>query len=208
MSQVNITFKSFGAKGFATGAVRKALGFQDVGDYVCQLDGKWGFWMDAKGCILAHKDAIQDKPEPLSDAELDGGEVDEVESAGVSLAGAGVFGAMAAAALAVASKPAAPRRGGATVDGYTIEKNRPESNGIRRPSAGGLCRQVWDFCQHVVDSEGVEALSVRVVKDRAADVGWNINNAVIEFYQWRKFNGITGRSKPMAAELADKAAEV
>jgi hypothetical protein len=28
---------------------------------------------------------------------------------------------------------------------------------------------------------------------------WNPNNAMIEYYQWRKFNGITGRAKKVEA---------
>jgi hypothetical protein len=36
----------------------------------------------------------------------------------------------------------------------------------------------------------------------AAANGWNPNNASIEFYQWRKFNGITGRkAKPAATPV-------
>ena len=32
------------------------------------------------------------------------------------------------------------------VAGLTIEKERPMQNGIKRPSAGGACRAVWDYC--------------------------------------------------------------
>ena len=41
----------------------------------------------------------------------------------------------------------------------------------------------------------------------AATKGWNANNASIEYYQWRKFNGITGRvakAAPAQAEVETK----
>lgn len=69
-----------------------------------------------------------------------------------------------------------------TGTGLKIEKDRPERNGIKRPSAGGKCRAIWD---HLDTMEAPTAKAVRAV---AAEKGWNPNNAVIEFYQWRKYN--------------------
>jgi hypothetical protein len=79
-----------------------------------------------------------------------------------------------------------------TSKGLVIEKNRPMQNGVRMPSAGGLCRAVWDYLQNEVDHG--RTVSAKSVKSYAATVGWNTNNASIEFYAWRKFNGISGRS--------------
>lgn len=81
--------------------------------------------------------------------------------------------------------------------GLVIEKDRPTQNGVTRPSAGGRCRAVWD----ALDAYRAETNMVpdaKVVRELAADEGWNPNNASIEFYQWRKFNGITGRAKRTA----------
>lgn len=75
--------------------------------------------------------------------------------------------------------------------GLKIEKDREERNGVKRPSIGGICRAVWDFLDGVV-AEG-SMPTIGTVKFRAEEEGWNINNASIEFYQWRKFNGIRGR---------------
>lgn len=76
-----------------------------------------------------------------------------------------------------------------------IEKDREERNGVKRPSIGGACRAVWDFCDA---AEGTP--SVKAVKAEAEARGWNVNNASIEYYQWRKFMGIRGRQgKPAAA---------
>lgn len=71
-----------------------------------------------------------------------------------------------------------------------IEKDREERNGIKRPSVGSLCRAVWD----ALDAIGTSA-SAKDVKALAEENEWNQNNASIEFYQWRKFNGIEGRQK-------------
>lgn len=77
--------------------------------------------------------------------------------------------------------------------GLKIEKDRPEQNGIKRPSIGGKCRAIWDALD-AYRAETGELPTSKTVKELAADEGWNPNNASIEYYQWRKFNGITGRS--------------
>lgn len=86
--------------------------------------------------------------------------------------------------------------------GLKIEKDRPEQNGIKRPSAGGRCRAVWDALDEYRRETG-ELPTAKVVRELAADEGWNPNNASIEFYQWRKFNGITGRQPAPATTDAD-----
>jgi hypothetical protein len=79
-----------------------------------------------------------------------------------------------------------------------IEKNREERNGIKRPSAGTLCRRVWDALDAFVTRTGAQPTS-KDAKQIGLDNGWNPNNVSIEFYQWRRFNGVTGRqSKPAA----------
>lgn len=101
-------------------------------------------------------------------------------------------------------KPAAPKS-----TGLTIEKDRPEQNGVKRPSAGGMCRAVWDACWEK-QAEANEVPTAKWVKEKAVAEGWNPNNASIEYYQWRKFNGISGRvaaPKP-AAEPAAEAPKV
>ena len=77
--------------------------------------------------------------------------------------------------------------------GIKIEKDRPEQNGIVRPSVGGKCRAIWDACD-ALHAKGTMPMP-KVIKELAQENGWNENNAVIEMYQWRKFNGIIGRHK-------------
>jgi hypothetical protein len=69
-----------------------------------------------------------------------------------------------------------------TGTGLKIEKDRPERNGIKRPSIGGKCRAIWDFL------DTMNGPTAKMVRAAAEAQGWNPNNAVIEFYQWRKFN--------------------
>ena len=75
--------------------------------------------------------------------------------------------------------------------GLKIEKAREERNGIKKPSVGGQCRAVWDALDDMV-AAGTQP-TAKQVKELAEERGWNPNNASIEFYQWRKFNGIRGR---------------
>lgn len=79
-------------------------------------------------------------------------------------------------------------------------QERECQNGVYKPKAG-KCRTVWDWCdlkcdtdyETHVNSEGIP--TVADVRDKATAEGWNTTNAVIEYYNWRKFNGITGRAK-------------
>jgi hypothetical protein len=85
--------------------------------------------------------------------------------------------------------PAAPVHTGT---GLKIEKDRVEQNGIKRPSVGGKCRAIWDYLDALVAAQITP--TAKQVKEDSVTHGWNPNNASIEFYQWRKFNGIQGRA--------------
>lgn len=103
--------------------------------------------------------------------------------------------APATVAPAAADTPAAG-------NGLKIEKDRPEQNGVKRPSAGGKCRAVWDALDAELKRSGSQPTAA-FVRTLAAEQGYNPNNASIEFYQWRKFNGITGRQPKPAAVVAE-----
>lgn len=90
------------------------------------------------------------------------------------------------------------QRAPASTTGLKIEKDRPMQNGVKRPSAGGMCRAVWDALDAYREANGGQIMSAAQVKDLAESKGWNTNNASIEFYQWRKFNGIKGRQAAKA----------
>lgn len=89
----------------------------------------------------------------------------------------------------VASKKSAKETG----TGLKIERNREERNGIKRPSIGGKCRQVWDACDSIYNNGKGLIPMPKQLKEWATANGHNPNNAVIELYQWRKFMGFKGR---------------
>lgn len=78
-------------------------------------------------------------------------------------------------------------------NGLKIEKDRPEQNGIIRPSVGGKCRAIWNKCDSLYRKGRGHLPMPQEIKQLAKDNDWNTNNAVIEMYQWRKFHGISGR---------------
>lgn len=66
------------------------------------------------------------------------------------------------------------------------QPERIEQNGVKRPGPG-KCLEVWEW----LDENG--NCMPKDLRPVAAEKGWNENNALIELYQWRKFNGITGK---------------
>ena len=78
---------------------------------------------------------------------------------------------------------------------------REVRNGVPVPREGGLCRAVWDHCAAVQHETGNPPTAAQV-RAHAQQVGWNLNNASIEYYQWRKSEGIRGRVRAAAPETA------
>lgn len=69
-------------------------------------------------------------------------------------------------------------------------KARSETrNGVRRPIKG-KCADVWNALDNMLP-DGVPTIGN--VRDLAKANGWNINNATIEFYAWRKFHGLNNK---------------
>lgn len=85
----------------------------------------------------------------------------------------------------------------ASKPGRKIQKDRPMQNGVKMPSEGTKCREVWDFC---ASKPGITA---KDVKQEAQQRAWNPNNASIEFYNWRKYMDIHGRQAAPAAPAPD-----
>lgn len=62
-------------------------------------------------------------------------------------------------------------------------------NGVRRPLKG-KCAEVWATLTAVQEvSETDSQITIADVRALADSHGWNLNNATIEFYAWRKFHG-------------------
>jgi hypothetical protein len=70
-----------------------------------------------------------------------------------------------------------------------IQANRPERNGVKRPSENTICAQIWAWCDAAHDKgEKVNAKDLRAALPALDDT-----TKTVQFYRWRKFNGITGR---------------
>lgn len=85
--------------------------------------------------------------------------------------------------------PVIPR---ASRKGYNIQKDREErvvdGKVLRRPSEGTVCGQVW------AEFDANPEIKAADLADLADSKGWNRTNVSCEFYAWRKFMGIKGRS--------------
>ena len=210
-----ITSKEFNSKKAAQAAARKVYG-ADYANLVSidELDEKWYVSENAepeepqtddeKAAMVADQETPDVTVEPATNAEPSEATHSTDEPDNVAPAGllAGLCGIIAG--TVTVQEPAAPApKAEPKTTGLIIEKNRPEQNGVKRPSAGGLCRAVWDACWAHQEITGTPP-TAKEVKAIAETNGWNPNNASIEYYQWRKFNGITGRVKAAPAQAETK----
>lgn len=88
----------------------------------------------------------------------------------------------------VVDKPKKARAPSGSSNGLKIEKDRETRNGVTRPSAGGKCRGVWDM----LDTIGTSA-TAKEARTKAVELGFDKTTTMVQFYRWRKFNGIEGR---------------
>lgn len=223
------TFKSF--KGGKSKAMKGLARFNEALLPRSELllskgeDGEWGFDVEHATDMLARMgesksasqiaaelgapqatvDMLQKAEAGDNTASSDDGAASESDTseALAPVAAPNMFAVLGQVLSTVAAHPAATNASNraASRSSYTIEKDRPEQNGIKRPSAGGLCRAVWDEMDHLREKHG-EVPNTKLVREAAEAKNWNVNNAMIEFYQWRKFNGITGRAKKVEAAVA------
>lgn len=184
----NLTFKTqdkHNVKRFLT----KTCGIDaaNVEEYLTQVDGKWGTWVDADKKPVRHADAAAPvaapAPAPAPAAEEP---ADEAE-----VRAANAFGAFALGQLAgdASSRPAAaPAARPANSTGLKIQKDRPEQNGVRRQSAGSVGDKLWA----IYDAVGSD-ITLEQAKAAAVAAGLSATSAAIALYNWRKFNGIPAK---------------
>ncbi len=213
------TFKSYSEKSKARRALVQVYGMQKeaADEYLTQVDGKHGFYIDATGTVMfaatfgAERTVSGADLPTESDVQALAPQVDEgaalhalvLEQDETPAPSASAFCAFAVSQLTAPSNtaPVEPQRTSTSqrVAGLKIEKDREQRNGVKMPSVGGMCRAVWDALQSMMqhdEATGVASVpTVADIKKLAEEKGWNVNNASIEYYQWRKFHGITGRGK-------------
>lgn len=91
----------------------------------------------------------------------------------------------------VVDKPKRERAPSGTSNGLKIEKDREERNGVKRPSAGGKCRGVWDMLDRMTAKAGSPP-PAKYARLEASAQGFDKTTTMVQFYRWRKFNGIKG----------------
>lgn len=89
----------------------------------------------------------------------------------------------------VPQAPAAPKKE-AEKTGKTIEPNRAEQNGLKRPSKGSTCCIIWDTCDQITSEKAATCTSADLFN---ALQGYNDCTLRTQYARWRQFNGITGR---------------
>ncbi len=195
-----ITPKEFNSKKAAQAAARRVYGAEYAALVtIDELDEKWYVSELAAEPVEETVAETTVEPSDPSDPSTSDDPAEETAPAGLL---AGLCGIIAG--TVTVQEPAAPieKKAETKSTGLTIEKDRPEQNGVKRPSAGGMCRAVWDACWAHQEVTGTPP-TAKEVKAIAETNGWNTNNASIEYYQWRKFNGITGRVAKAAPAQAE-----
>lgn len=74
-----------------------------------------------------------------------------------------------------------------------IEKARDEQNKVRRPSAGSICRAIWD----ALDAKRTETKSVPTfenLREMMKAHNWSRNTAMTQYQRWKQFNGVMPRT--------------
>ncbi len=77
-----------------------------------------------------------------------------------------------------------------------IERNREERNGIKRPSAGTVCDQVWAIATELSNGDEQPRTRIATLSEvvKAAEAkGINKYTARTQYARWRGFHGIVGR---------------
>ena len=69
---------------------------------------------------------------------------------------------------------------------------REERNGAKRPAKPGLCLSVWLALDDIYKMGEGRIPTIKDVRELATQNDWNLTNASVEFYQWRKFNYLNG----------------
>lgn len=85
----------------------------------------------------------------------------------------------------------------ATSNHSRVERNREEANGVKRPSAGTLCAQVWDIATQLSNGDEKPRNKIATLSEvvkTAESKGINKFTARTQYARWRVFHGITGRN--------------
>ncbi|ANO57485.1 hypothetical protein [Vibrio phage vB_VhaS-tm] len=77
-------------------------------------------------------------------------------------------------------------------EGIKIQKDREERNGVKRPSAGGKCAQLWDLFDAMYAEKGMVP-TPKPAKQRSAELDLDPVTTQVQLYRWREFMGFKGK---------------
>lgn len=200
--------KSSAKRGFGRAFKDHQDAILNVDSYLAQEEGQWGFYKSPMGMPVLTSNQVPEAPADLNvlndmapkspviaDQALEAAKEEESEDEPADPA-ASAFGAFALGQLTSNGQAADKQPAAASTSSKPIERNREESNGVKRPSAGTACAHVWDIATGLSNANGeskVPRLS-EVVKAAEA-VGLNKFTARTQYARWRVFHGITGRQE-------------
>lgn len=218
MANIATTFKGYSEKSkakrglaafgeLAVAAADKLIFMGPAGASADSL--KWGFNVEEAEAVRDGRNVepaapveatvvtpVEELPEAVSGDEKFGAAVNSAREENPNVPGAFFSGLMRdttlpvlAGATTVSTTTNRPVRSGKDVR-YKIEKNRDESNGVKRPSEGGICRQIWD----AIDAEKQTTGQVPSLKEMKVKLSHlDMTTVSVQYYRWRKFQGIAGR---------------
>lgn len=79
-----------------------------------------------------------------------------------------------------------------------VEQPKPQKqeakvqNGIKAPMRAGKCMHVWQVCEAMYKATG-KVPTLKELNAHEAMQGTNQTNNQIEFYRWRKYNGLNAK---------------
>ncbi|USL90009.1 hypothetical protein [Vibrio phage vB_VpaS_CHI] len=80
----------------------------------------------------------------------------------------------------------------AKAEGIKIQKDREERNGVKRPSNGGKCAQLWDLFDAMYAEKGIVP-TPKPAKARSAEFDLDPVTTQVQLYRWREFMGFKGK---------------
>lgn len=161
--------------------------------YMTQVMGKWGTYIDGEGKPVPHAVA-EGTAAPVETAPEVVVEVVAAPQEETAPPAPDAFGSFALNQLTAASNTQAPadqqtgravREGTTSTSGLKIEKDRQEQNGMRRRSTGTVTHKLWSM----YDAIG-RTCTLEQAKAAASQAGLSTTSAAIALYNWRRFNGI------------------
>lgn len=75
--------------------------------------------------------------------------------------------------------------------GIKIQKGREERNGVKRPSEGGICAQLWSLFDAMYAEKGMVP-TPKPAKERSAQLNLDPVTTTVQLYRWRDFMGFKG----------------